>query len=87
MPAREEMDAAKESLEEACARYAVLASTEVLVASDIGNAIVDKAREMDASLIAVGTHGRKGVERMLLGSVAERVLRNAPCPVVAVRRP
>jgi nucleotide-binding universal stress UspA family protein len=37
-----------------------------------------------ASLIVMGTHGRKGVARVLLGSVAERVLRSAPCPVLTV---
>jgi nucleotide-binding universal stress UspA family protein len=36
-------------------------------------------------MIIMGTHGRKGVDRLLFGSVAERVLRDAPCPVVAVR--
>jgi universal stress protein A len=35
----------------------------------------------------MGTHGRSGLDRMLMGSVAERVLRQAPCPVLTVRRP
>ncbi len=51
----------------------------------IGDAIVDAAREGGADLIVIGTHGRRGVERMLLGSVAERVLRRADCPVATVR--
>jgi nucleotide-binding universal stress UspA family protein len=34
--------------------------------------------------VVLGTHGRSGFERLLLGSVAERVLRKAPCPVVVV---
>jgi nucleotide-binding universal stress UspA family protein len=42
------------------------------------------AREMRADLIVVGTHGRSGVERLVLGSVAERLLRRAPCPVLTV---
>jgi nucleotide-binding universal stress UspA family protein len=42
------------------------------------------AREMPADLIVLGTHGRSGVERLVLGSVAERVLRRAPCPVLTV---
>jgi len=49
--------------------------------------IVAAAREMRADLIVVGTHGRGGLDRVLLGSVAERVLRLAPCPVLAVREP
>ncbi len=43
------------------------------------------AEEIDASHIVMGTHGRKGLERALLGSVAERVLRKAGCPVTIVR--
>ena len=39
-----------------------------------------------ASLVVMGTHGRKGVAHMLLGSVAERVVRAAPCPVLTVGR-
>ena len=38
-------------------------------------------------LIVIGTHGRKGVSRLLLGSVAERVVRAAPCPVLTVHHP
>ncbi len=44
-----------------------------------------KAEEID--LIVMGTHGRGAIAHMLLGSVAERVVRKAPCPVLTVRRP
>jgi nucleotide-binding universal stress UspA family protein len=47
--------------------------------------IVRAAAELDADLIIVGTHGRTGVRRMLLGSVAEAILRKAGCPVLIVR--
>lgn len=47
--------------------------------------IVRLARDVDADLVLVGTHGRRGVERLLLGSVAERTLRIAHCPVLVVR--
>ena len=47
--------------------------------------IVLAAQKMKASLIVIGTHGRTGVKHMLLGSVAERVARQAPCPVLIVR--
>ncbi len=43
------------------------------------------AHEID--LIVMGTHGRSGVSHMLLGSIAERVVRRAPCPVLTVRHP
>lgn len=48
-------------------------------------AILEHARDFD--LIVMGTHGRKGIRRMLLGSVTESVLRAAPCPVLAVHVP
>ena len=47
--------------------------------------IVRYAREMEADLIVLGTHGRTGIAHALLGSVAERVVRKAPCPVMTVR--
>jgi nucleotide-binding universal stress UspA family protein len=50
-------------------------------------AILDEAREFAADLIAVGSHGATGAERFLLGSVAESVLRHAPCSVLVVKRP
>ncbi len=46
--------------------------------------IVDYATESGADLIVIGTHGRSGVPRLLMGSVAERVVRTAPCPVLTV---
>jgi nucleotide-binding universal stress UspA family protein len=45
------------------------------------------AKEMSADLVAMGTHGRRGVARALLGSVAEKVVRTAPCPVLTVHGP
>ncbi|MFB6135159.1 MAG: universal stress protein [Halobacteriaceae archaeon] len=48
-------------------------------------AIVRDAEEHDADLVAMGTHGRSGVERFLLGSVAERVVRHSPVPVLTAR--
>ena len=50
----------------------------------IAPAIVECAQERDADVIVMGTHGRGGVAHVLLGSVAERVLRVAPCPVLTV---
>lgn len=47
--------------------------------------IVRLAAEEKADLLVVGTQGRTGLERLLLGSVAERVIRRAPCPVLTVR--
>jgi universal stress protein A len=49
--------------------------------------ILDTARDGGFDLIVLGTHGRTGLSHMLLGSVAERVLRRATCPVMTVRAP
>jgi nucleotide-binding universal stress UspA family protein len=47
--------------------------------------IVQVARETGADLLVMGTHGRGGLMRVLLGSVAEGVLREAPCPVMTIK--
>lgn len=49
--------------------------------------ILKYALEHDIDLIIIGTHGRKGLNRAILGSTAERVVRNAHCPVLTVRMP
>lgn len=49
--------------------------------------IVDLATSEHADLVVMGTHGRGGVSRVLLGSVADRVIRFVPCPVPTVRKP
>jgi universal stress protein A len=48
-------------------------------------AIVDMAESQDIDLIVMGTHGRTGLTHVLMGSVAERVVRMAPCPVLVTR--
>lgn len=48
--------------------------------------IVRSAREAASDLIVIGTHGRTGVEHVLFGSTAEKVVRMAPCPVLTVRQ-
>ena len=53
---------------------------------NVANAIVDLARELPADLVVIGTHGLSGFERLMLGSVTEKVLRRAPCPVLTVPR-
>jgi nucleotide-binding universal stress UspA family protein len=49
--------------------------------------ILRVARELSADLIVMGTHGRHGLGRLLVGSVAEQVLRQARCPVLTMKRP
>jgi len=49
--------------------------------------IIDSAKEWPADLVVVGSHGRKGLNRFLMGSVSEAVARHAPCSVQIVRVP
>jgi nucleotide-binding universal stress UspA family protein len=49
--------------------------------------ILDTAKKQQVDLIIMGTHGRTGLQHVLLGSVAEKVVRLAPCPVLVVRQP
>jgi nucleotide-binding universal stress UspA family protein len=52
---------------------------------DARDMIDQAAKELGADLIVMGTHGRRGFSRALLGSVAETVVRTAPCPVLTIR--
>jgi nucleotide-binding universal stress UspA family protein len=51
----------------------------------LGECMADAARKWEADLVVVGTHGRRGVARALLGSDAEQVIRQAPVPVLVIR--
>ncbi len=53
-----------------------------VVSGDVVDEIIAFAEEEKADLIVIGTHGVKGLERVLLGSVAEQVVKKAPCPVL-----
>ena len=68
----------------AAASRGVDAAGQVLVGLPF-QTIIEAARGGDVDLIVLGTHGRTGFTHMLLGSVAERVVRHAPCPVLVVR--
>ncbi len=60
------------------------ATTSIVVHGSAASAICDQATRDGTDLIVMGTHGRTGLTHMLLGSVAERVVRSAPCPVLTV---
>jgi universal stress protein A len=57
----------------------------VVEIGDPRDTIIDAAKEVSADLIVMGTHGRRGLSRVMMGSVAEDVIRHAPCPVLVVR--
>lgn len=61
---------------------AVCKRAEVIDAADVSQAIVKFAREQKADYVAMATHGRSGLRRLLLGSVAELVIRHAHVPVI-----
>jgi nucleotide-binding universal stress UspA family protein len=78
--AREYIHGVQERLD----RQGVRVESEVRVGSPIG-VILDVVEDRKATMIAMATHGATGVKRLLLGSVAEAVLRKSPVPVLAVR--
>jgi len=57
------------------------------VEGDVATEILRLAQETNSDLIVMGTHGRTGLARLLMGSVAEQVVRKAPCPVLTVKTP
>jgi nucleotide-binding universal stress UspA family protein len=78
---------AERRLADATRRYADrgLRVTTAVAAGIPAQRIVEKAVERGTDLIVMGTHGRSGFVHLLMGSVAERVVRTAPCPVLTVR--
>lgn len=61
------------------------AEIQVTLTADLGVGVVEAAEKFGATMIVIGTHGRGGIKRLLLGSVAEHVVRSASCPVMTVR--
>ncbi|MBI3304102.1 MAG: universal stress protein [Deltaproteobacteria bacterium] len=79
---------AKEKLEE-IARERLSGGIRYEILTRVGDAakiILETAEEVGAELIVMATHGRTGISHFFLGSVAERVVREAPCPVLTIRR-
>ena len=58
-----------------------------LLAGDPATAIVEVADSENADVIVLGTHGRTGLTRLLMGSVAEAIVRRAKCPVLTIKQP
>lgn len=69
----------------AAAKTAGVDACDVLRTGFAAEEIAKLATERDAALIVMGTHGRTGLRRLVMGSVADRVLALAPCPVLTVR--
>ena len=79
--------AAKEKLEEASgrAKQAGLEGTTYLGEVPAAYAIADRAKEIGADLVVLGTHGHTGMKRVVLGSVAEHAVKLAPCSVLTIK--
>jgi nucleotide-binding universal stress UspA family protein len=56
--------------------------TGKVLVGDVEDGIIEYATDEKADLLVIGTHGAKGLEKILLGSVTERVVKKAPCPVL-----
>ena len=82
--------AAREQLELAVTaedRRNLSATTVLSTGETPAQAIADYAAKSHIDLIVIGTHGRRGLSHIVMGSVAEKVVRIAPCPVLTVRHP
>jgi nucleotide-binding universal stress UspA family protein len=78
---------ARAELDERSARYRdrVTLAPALLEVGDARDVIDRVAEHVGADLVVMGTHGRRGLRRVLLGSIAESVVRSAPCPVLTIR--
>ena len=81
--------AARETLESWVRRHLKgKATARIVIRAGVTHEVIARvASEAGASLIVMATHGRRGIGHVILGSVTERVLREAPCPVLVVRPP
>jgi nucleotide-binding universal stress UspA family protein len=70
-----------------CDQFKGLALEEVIAHGDAAAEIVRLAQERKVDLIVISTHGRTGIGRLFFGSIAEEVVRHAPCPVLVVKSP
>jgi len=81
--AEEQMDVFCKEHAQAFERAGITPTTKVLV-GDVAEKIVEYAAEEEGDLIVMGTHGYKGLERIMFGSVADQVVKTAPCPVTTI---
>jgi nucleotide-binding universal stress UspA family protein len=86
---RKDGRAALQSAESACEQAGVACDAELVeterLNEDVASTLQHCAERTGAELVVLGTHGRRGVRRIVLGSVAERFVRFAQCPVLLVR--
>ena len=82
---RAQADAELDRLVKEAADSGVRVTTSIVDGGTADEQIIRAARDLKAEMLVLGTHGRTGVARFFLGSVAARVVATAPCPVLTVR--
>ena len=86
-PIEPSTDQLRKMLEDVTPTDSSVSCVRKLILGPPADAIVELAEEEDVDFIVMGTHGRTGVTRLLMGSVAEAVVRRASCPVLTFRQP
>ena len=82
--AQERMDSFVQEHKELFAKHGVDSVSSEVLRGDVAEEILDYTNQQDCDLIVMGTHGYKGIERVMFGSVADKVVKNACCPVMTV---
>jgi nucleotide-binding universal stress UspA family protein len=82
---KREMAEAGEELERTAGALTTAKIDKRIEIGDVGGTVCRVAAELKVDVIVVGSHGRGAIERLLLGSASEQVVRHAPCPVLVVR--
>jgi nucleotide-binding universal stress UspA family protein len=85
VPCEEDLDQLEVRLRDVAARCDPETTTEAVLGNDIAEKVMATGSARGTQLIVMGTHGHGGVKRLVLGSVADFVVRNADCPVVTIR--
>jgi nucleotide-binding universal stress UspA family protein len=85
IPCEEDLEGAEAAMRDVSARLAPGSTVAAVLGTDVASQVIGYAHANAIDLIVMGTHGRSGVKRLLLGSVAEYAVRHARCPVVTVR--
>ncbi len=82
--AQERMDGFVDEHGQVFAEFGVTDVKATVLSGDVAEKILDYAAEHGCNLIVMGTHGYKGLERIMFGSVADKVVKNACCPVMTI---
>ena len=82
---KRELAEAGEELERTAAALTSTAIDKRIEAGDVSGTVCRVAADLNVDVIVVGSHGRGAIERLLLGSVSDQIVRHAPCPVLVVR--